>query len=89
MSDRPAIVLVTAEDCHLCEHGHRVLEELRPELALEVGEIDWESPSGQALVGSGDPVPFPPALFQDGRLIAYGRLSKERLRLLLREWAAR
>ena len=51
-----ALVLLTAPDCHLCEHGKGVLDELG---------VDWREVD---------------ATSDDGRLVAYGRLSLKRLR---------
>ena len=84
----PTLVLVTTDDCHLCDHAHGVLSQLARQVQFELSEVDWETPEGQALVGSGG-VPFPPALYMDGGLVAYGRLSERRLRALLAERAAR
>ena len=85
--DRSA-VLVTAANCHLCEHAHQVLGRLEREFRVPVSEIDWECPEGQRMVRA-DRVPFPPALYVDRRLVAYGRLSERRLRRLLAENMAR
>ena len=78
----PVLTLVTTADCHLCEHAQRVLEKLRVEFEFGVVEIDWESGAGQALVAR-DAVLFPPALYLDGRLVAFGRLSEGQVRRTL------
>jgi glutaredoxin len=75
----PVLTLVTTPDCHLCEHAHRVLERLKTEFDFDVVEIDWESARGQGLMVQ-DAVIFPPALYIDGGLAAFGRLSEGRLR---------
>jgi Glutaredoxin-like domain (DUF836). len=74
--------LVTTPDCHLCEHARRVLDRLRAEFQFDIVEIDWESAGGQGLVVQ-DAVLFPPALYLNGRLVAFGRLSEGRLRSTL------
>ena len=72
-------VLITTGECHLCDHAHRVLDALDGEYAFRLREVDWESEQGQALVVP-DGVAFPPALYVDGELVAYGRLSERSLR---------
>lgn len=79
--------LVTAPDCHLCEHAREVLSRLQGARPLAVAEVAWGSAEGQALVRR-DGVPFPPALYIDGTLYGYGRLSEGRLRRLLERRAA-
>lgn len=79
---RPVLTLVTTIDCHLCEHARRVLERLKADYEFDVVEIDWESPEGQELVVQ-DAVLFAPALYLDGRLAAFGRLSEGQVRRTL------
>ncbi len=74
--------LVTTPECHLCEHALEVLARLRHTWPLVVEEVAWKSPEGLALVQR-DGVPFPPALYVNGELYGYGRLSEGRLRRLL------
>lgn len=74
--------LVTASDCHLCEHARQVLARLQHTWPLVVKEVGWGSSEGLALVQR-DGVPFPPALYIGGELYGYGRLSEGRLRGLL------
>lgn len=75
-------LLVSATDCHLCDHAHGVLHALEGTYPMRVREIDWESEEGQAMVGR-DGVAFPPALYFGSQLVGYGRLSERRLRRLL------
>lgn len=70
------LVYVTGADCHLCEHGRRVLASL----ALETREVDAESAEAAALAVRGVPLAFLPVLTDGERVIAYGRLSEKRLR---------
>jgi hypothetical protein len=79
--------LVTAPDCHLCEHARQVLARLGQTWPFVVEEVAWNSPEGLALARR-DGAPFPPALYIDGRLYGYGRLSEGRLRRLLAQRAA-
>ncbi len=80
--DARHLTLVTAPECHLCEHARQVLARLGRDQRLMPSEVRWDSPEGQALVRR-DGVPFPPALYIDGTLAGYGRLSEGRLRRIL------
>jgi hypothetical protein len=77
-----SVILVTAEDCHLCHDGLEVLERLAREFRLEVVPIDLDSPRGQELARS-NRIVFPPGLFLDGEFIGFGRVSERRVRKLL------
>ena len=68
------LTLVTAVDCHLCEHGRSVAHRLAAELKFEIRELAWDSP--EADVVRRDGVPFPPALYAGDRLLGYGRISE-------------
>ena len=77
MSD---LVYVTAADCHLCEHGRGVLDEL----GVGRREIAADSDEAADLATRGIPLSFLPVLTDGDRVIAYGRLSARRLRKELR-----
>jgi len=68
------ITLVTAVDCHLCEHARSVAHRLATELKVEVQELAWESPDADVVRRDG--VPFPPALYIGDQLLGYGRISE-------------
>ena len=70
------LVYVTAEDCHFCEHGRDILDQ------LEVERMEVASDSGVAaqLAARGIPLSFLPVLSDGERVIAYGRFSEKRLR---------
>jgi hypothetical protein len=70
------LLFITTEDCHLCEHGRGVLDEL----GVERREISDSSEEAAALGGRGIPLSFMPVLTDGERVIAYGRLSAKRLR---------
>jgi hypothetical protein len=70
------LLLVTAEECHLCEHAHEVLRTLD----VDVREIDVDSADAERLASAGIPLAFLPVLTDGDRVIAYGRLSEKRLR---------
>jgi hypothetical protein len=70
------LLYVTTEDCHFCEHGRGVLDEL----AVERREITADSAEAAALAERGIPLVFLPVLTDGARVIAYGRLSAKRLR---------
>lgn len=69
------LILLTAPDCHLCEHAKLVLDEL----GVPWRAVSEEADEGRRLA-AGSP-PMRPVLYTaDGRLLAYGRLSLKRLR---------
>jgi hypothetical protein len=70
------LLYVTTDDCHLCEHGRVVLDEL----GVERREISDGSDEAAALGAAGIPLSFMPVLTDGERVIAYGRLSEKRLR---------
>ena len=70
-----SMVLMTASDCHLCEHA----KEMLAQLGLDFREVHADSEEGQMLAASAPP--FRPVLYDsEGKLLAYGRLSLKRLR---------
>jgi hypothetical protein len=78
-----SVLLLTAPDCHLCAHGREVLDGLAAEDLLSWREVGPDSAEGRALTATAPPLR--PVLFgEDGRVIAYGRLSQKRLRKQLR-----
>ena len=70
------LILVTDDDCHLCEHGRRVLEAL----AVDAHEVAVGGGEAAALAARGIPLAVLPVLTDGTRLIAYGRFSEKRLR---------
>ena len=70
------LIVVTGENCHLCEHGRRVLAALE----LDAREAAVGSGEAAALAARGIPLGFLPVLTDGTRLIAYGRFSEKRLR---------
>jgi hypothetical protein len=78
------LLLLTAADCHLCEHGAQVLDEL----GVQWREVDAGSGEGERLAATAPPMR--PVLFTaEGRPLAYGRLSLKRLRRQLHREALR
>ena len=74
-----AVLLLTARDCHLCEHGRGVLDGLAAEGLLTWREIEADSDEGRSLAATAPPLR--PVLYdEDGHVVAYGRLSARRLR---------
>lgn len=71
-----ALVLVTQDECHFCEHAHEVIEAL----GISVREIRVDSAEARALADRGIPLAFLPVLTDGERVIAYGRFSEKRLR---------
>jgi len=70
------LILVTAEDCHLCEHAHGVLTRL----GVAPREISVDSDEAVTLAAAGVPLVILPVLVEGGRLVAHGRFSEKRLR---------
>lgn len=70
------LIYVAGSDCHLCEHGRGVLDDL----GVVRREIAVDSEEATALAARGIPLSFLPVLTDGERVIAYGRLSGKRLR---------
>jgi hypothetical protein len=71
-----ALLYITAADCHFCEHGRGVLDEL----GVERRELASDSDEAAGLAAHGIPLAFLPVLTDGERVIAYGRFSAKRLR---------
>jgi glutaredoxin len=71
-----ALVYVTTEDCHFCEHGREVLDALH----VERREVTVDSADAERLAARGIPLTFLPVLTDGERVISYGRFSEKRLR---------
>jgi len=77
------VVLLTKEDCDLCDQAKAVLQRIRSELDLDLREGRIEPEEGTRLAMKSG-VPFPPVVFLEGRTFSYGRLSERKLRKALR-----
>lgn len=77
-----SLLLLTKEDCSLCDDAKEVLERLRPLYDLELQSISLESEEGRQLALTSGAA-FPPVVFVNGELFSYGRLSERRLRRAL------
>lgn len=77
-----SVLLLTKENCSLCDDAKDVLEKLRPHYGLEIQSISLESEEGRRLALTSSAA-FPPVVFVDGELFSYGRLSERRLRRAL------
>jgi hypothetical protein len=71
-----SFVYVTTDDCHLCEHGRTVLDEL----GVARHEICADCDEAAELAVRGIPLSFLPVLTDGERVLAYGRFSAKRLR---------
>ncbi len=72
--------LITSPNCHFCARAHEVLARLvREGFPLRIEEHGWDDAEGAHLVLR-DAVPFPPALYLDGELWGFGRISERALR---------
>ncbi len=67
-------VLITAHDCHLCDHARSVLSAI----ALSAREYDVTSSEALSLASKGVPLAMLPVLVQGDRVLAYGRFSERR-----------
>ncbi len=81
------VTLLTADGCHYCERAREVLARLAKEWPLEMQELPIESEVGAAMALR-DGVAFPPAIYLNGQLVGYGRLSEGKLWRRLAELAA-
>ena len=84
MTEPVRLTLLTAEGCHFCAQARAVLDRLADEWPLRVEELPLESAEG-AKRALRDGVAFPPALYVDGTLFGYGRISEGKLRRRLGE----
>ena len=69
------LIYVTSPDCHLCDHGRAVLNELN----VERRELQSDSAEARELAVKGIALAFLPVLTDGNRVIAYGRFSAKRL----------
>ncbi len=76
------VVLLTKDDCDLCEQAKKTLERLSDEFELHVRHVALDSSEGVELAREAG-APFPPVVFVDGRALSYGRLSERKLRKTL------
>ena len=76
------VVLLTKDDCDLCEQAKKTLERLSDEFELHVRHVALDSSEGFELARKTG-APFPPVVFLDGRAFSYGRLSERKLRKTL------
>ena len=77
------VILLTKDDCHLCDQAKQVLAGLSGVHDLTVREVVLESAEGKQLAAAAA-APFPPVVFLDGECFSYGRLSERKLRKALR-----
>jgi hypothetical protein len=70
------LLYITTEDCHFCEHGRSVLDEL----GVTRRELQVDSDEAVALAARGIPLSFLPVLTDGIRVIAFGRFSAKHLR---------
>jgi hypothetical protein len=76
------LVLLTAPECHLCEHARGVLDGLVAERGIDWREVHADSPEGLRLASTVPPL-RPVLLAPDRNVLGYGRLSAKRLRRTL------
>ena len=75
-------MLLTAQDCELCEHARQVLQRVGVDHELTGSTFSLDSADGQQLAASHG-ILFAPGLLLDGETFSYGRLSERKLRRAL------
>lgn len=73
------VLILTQENCGLCDAAKTMLERLSREYPLAVSVLPVESAAGRALAEEGG-ILFPPGIFFDDEPCCYGRPSEARLR---------
>jgi len=73
------VLLLSQQDCVLCDQAKQLLSRLQAQYALEVESVDFHSARGFELAKSGG-ILFPPGIFLDGQPFSYGRASEGKLR---------
>ena len=81
------IMLLTQDDCQLCDHAKGVLGRVAADHPMRVEEVSLNSDEGRALAAQAG-VLFAPGVFLDGALFAFGRLSERKLRRVLDQVAS-
>ena len=76
------IVLLTKDDCQLCDQAKATLGRLAEDYELLVREVGLESDEGRGLALEAR-APIARVLFLDGRSFSYGRASERKLRKAL------
>lgn len=77
------VVLLTQDDCSLCDQAKGSLERLSIDFPLSVSMRDLGSAQGQALAERAG-ILFAPGVLVDDEPFSYGRLSERKLRRELR-----
>jgi len=73
------VVLLSQEDCTLCDQAKEVLSRLKADYPLDVVVLEFYSKEGFELAKRGR-IMFPPGVFVDDQPFSYGRLSEGKLR---------
>lgn len=73
------VVLLSQQDCALCDQAKELLSRLAAEYPLAVDTVDFFSARGLDLATNGN-ILFPPGIFLDGQPFSYGRASEGKLR---------
>ncbi|WP_228489265.1 glutaredoxin family protein [Raineyella fluvialis] len=81
--DLAVVTIVESEACHVCAEANTVLADLGGEFPLAVERIDARSREGAALLQELRAA-MTPLVLLDGAYVSSGRLSRRRLRRLLR-----
>lgn len=82
------IIVLGKEGCNPCDRVKRILHEMQADgVAMTIREVDMTSDEGTQLALQHN-VLYPPAVFIDGRFLAYGKIHEADLQRALRSKGA-
>lgn len=76
------VILLTKDDCDLCDQAKDVLARVAADMPLAIETLDVASDRGRVLAERSG-MAFPPGVLLDGRPFSHGRLSERKLRRAL------
>lgn len=88
MTERTAVLLLTAPECRYCADAKHVVDRLAEEFELDLETRSIEDEGGRALALEHG-ILFPPGIFIDGAFVQYGRPSERKIRQRLAATGAR
>jgi hypothetical protein len=80
------LMLLTQDNCGLCDHAKQILQRVGQQYRLQITEINLTSAEGRRLAHDAG-VLFAPGLLVDGEPFSFGRLSERKLRRALNQRA--
>ena len=74
-----SVQVLTSEGCTPCLRVKRIVKEIQLEIPnVAVEEVDFASPTGSKIAIENN-IPYPPAVFVDGKLVAKGKIYAEQV----------